>query len=356
MRVAVECSRLGRDVRGIGRYVRALLPRLLASRDELQLLPFVRRRSELDELRNALRTLSLHAERVDARLFAELQVRDVDLWWYPWNVARPAPARGHVVATMHDVAPLAYPDPRRTKWLQNRRWRRLYGNTVARADLLLTPSHFTAVELQRRLGVSAERIRVTPLAADDIAVPPIAGDAATLERLGVRAPYVLAVSAVDRRKNLALLDAAMTHVVDLLPSATLVMAGPQRFRASDAPRWLRALGFVGEHDLASLYRAARAVVIPSLYEGFGLPVLEAMRLGAPVICARTSSLPEVAGDAALYVSPTDDRQLALAILQLMTNDTLYDSLRRAGLEQAARFSWNETARLTLAAFDDALGR
>jgi glycosyltransferase involved in cell wall biosynthesis len=348
---------LGRDVRGIGRYVRALLPRLLASRAELQLLPFTRRRSELDESRGALETLGLPRDRVDLRLFANLRERDADLWWYPWNVARPAPAAGRVVVTMHDVAPLAHPDPRRSKWLQNRRWRRLYGNTVDRADLILTPSRFTSHELQRYLGVPAERIRVTPLAADDLPVPPTARDAAALERHGVRAPFVLAVSALDRRKNVKLLDAAMAHAVDLLPTATLVMVGPRDSSVgSELPTWQRSLGFVSEDDLASLYRSARAVAVPSLYEGFGLPVLEAMRLGAPVICARTSSLPEVAGDAAIYVSPTDERQLALAILQLLTNDALYDSLRRAGLEQAVRFSWNETARLTLAAFDDALGR
>lgn len=356
MRVAVECSRLGRDVRGIGRYVRALLPRLLASRAGLQLLPFARHRGELDEMRRALGNLDLPHDRVRARLFAELRGSDADLWWYPWNVARPAPATGRVIVTMHDVAPLAYPDPRRSKWLQNRRWRRLYSRTIERATLILTPSRFTASELHRVLGVPADVTRVTPLAADDLQIPPAHRDAGALERLGIRAPYVLAVSAVDRRKNLQLLDAAMTHVVDLLPSATLVMVGPRPApKAAVEPAWLRSPGFVDEKVLASLYRSARAVVIPSLYEGFGLPVLEAMRLGAPVICARTSSLPEVAGSAALYVSPTDERQLALAILQLLSNDDLHDSLRRAGLEQAARFSWDETARLTLAAFDDALG-
>jgi glycosyltransferase involved in cell wall biosynthesis len=357
MRIAVECSRLGRDVRGIGRYVRALLPRMVASRTGLQLLPFARRRSELDELRSTLESLGVPPDRVSARLFSELRDSDADLWWYPWNIARPAPTAGRVVVTMHDVAPLAYPDPRRSKWLQNRRWRRLYGNTVTRAGLILTPSQFTSTELQRRLGVPAGRIRVTPLAANDLSVSPTARDAAALARLGVPAPYVLAVSALDRRKNLALLHAAMTHVEELLPSATLVMVGPRASSAqSRDPSWLRSPGFVSEADLASLYRSARAVVVPSLYEGFGLPVLEAMRLGAPVICARTSSLPEVAGDAALYVSPTDERQLALAILQVLTNDGLYDSLRRAGLSQAEHFSWDETARLTLAAFDDALGR
>lgn len=357
MRIAVECSRLGQDTRGIGRYVRALLPRLLASRAELRLLPFARRRRELDELRRALEALGLPPDRVEARLFAELRERDADLWWYPWNIARPAPESGRVVATMHDVAPLVFPDPRLSKWLQNRRWRRLYERTVERATVILTPSRFTSLELQRCLDAPAGRIRVTPLAADDLPVPPAANDAEVLGRLGIRTPYVLAVSAVDRRKNLRLLDAAMAHVVDILPRATLVMVGPRREPDHlHAATWLQAPGFVSEEELTSLYRSARALVVPSLYEGFGLPVLEAMRLGAPVICARTSSLPEVAGDAALYVSPTDERQLALAILQLLTNDVLYDSLHRAGVQQAARFSWNDTALLTLAAFEDALGR
>lgn len=357
MTVAVECSRLAHDTRGIGRYVRALLPRLAAQRPELRLLPFARRRSELDEIRTALGTLEIPADRVDVRLFRDLRTGDADLWWYPWNVARPVPRTGVVIATMHDVAPLAFPDPRRSKWLQNRRWRRLFRNTARRADLVLTPSRFTAGELHHYLDLPLERIRVTPLAADDLAVPPPAHDASAMERLGVRVPYVLGVSAEDRRKNIALLDRAMPHVVDLLPAAALVMVGPRRDGdASDERPWRHSSGFVSEADLASLYRSARAVVMPSLYEGFGLPVLEAMRLGTPVICARTSSLLEVAGDAALFVSASDERELALAIIQLISNDALHASLSRAGVEQAARFSWDETARLTLAAFDEALDR
>jgi glycosyltransferase involved in cell wall biosynthesis len=148
----------------------------------------------------------------------------------------------------------------------------------------------------------------------------------------------------------------MPHVVDLVPSATLVMVGPRRVDAASEPAWRHSTGFVSEEDLASLYRCSRAVIVPSLYEGFGLPVLEAMRMGAPVICARTSSLPEVAGDAACYVSPTDEGQLALAIAQLLTDDVMHDTMRRAGLAREARFSWDETSRLTLAAFDAALGR
>ncbi len=355
--VAVECSRLSHDVRGIGRYVRALLPRLLAQRSTLHLIPFARRRAELDALREALVTLGLERERVSPRLFAELHTGDADLYWYPWNVARPLPRREPVVATIHDAAPLAFPDPRWTKWRQNRRWRRLYETTVERAAVIITDAKFTAGELDRLLEVTPDRVRVVPLAADDTRAPSPVRDAAALARLGVGRPYVLAVSTRDRRKNLALLDRAMTHVVDLLPHARLVTVGPHRME-SDArkPAWLQSLGFVDDDDLVSLYRGARALVVPSLYEGFGLPVLEAMQLGTPVICARTSSLPAVGGSAARYVSPTDEGQLALAIADLLTDDDAYHTARRAGLEQAAHFSWDETARLTLGAFDAALGR
>jgi len=267
------------------------------------------------------------------------------------------PRREPVVATIHDAAPLAFPDPRLGKWWQNRRWRRLYEATAARATLIITDAKFTAGELDRLLDVSPDRIRVVPLAADDVRIPPPSRDAEALARLGVQRPYVLAVSAQDRRKNLALLERAMPHVADLLPGAALVMVGPSRGdAASTEPGWRRSLGFVKDDDLVSLYRGARALVVPSLYEGFGLPVLEAMQVGTPVICARTSSLPEVGGAAARYVSPTDEGQLALAIADLLTDDDAYESARQAGMAQAARFSWDRTARLTLDAFDSALGR
>lgn len=355
--VAVECSRLSHDVRGIGRYVRALLPRLLAQRPELRLIPFARRRSEVEALRATLANLGIAGERVTPRLFAELRTGDADLYWYPWNVARPLPRSEPVVATIHDAAPLAFPDPRWTKWRQNRRWRRLYEATVERAAVIITDAKFTAGELDRLLDVSPDCIHVVPLAADDVRIPPPERDAEALARLGVRRPYVLAVSARDRRKNLALLDRAMPHVAELLPDARLVTVGPQRLdRGARRPQWLQSLGFVDNDDLVSLYRGARALVVPSLYEGFGLPVLEAMQVGTPVICARTSSLPGVGGSAARYVSPTDEGQLALAIADLLTDDDAYHTARRAGPEQAGRFSWDETTRLTLAAFDAALGR
>ena len=356
MVVAVEASRLAQELRGIGREVWALLPRLLHQRPGLRLVLLIRRAGDAETVRQRLADVDAPVDRVTFASLRRLDRVRADVYWYPWNVSLPAPRRGVVVATIQDVAPLVLPDPRRRKWLKNFRWRRRYAFTARRANMLLTISSFTRDEVHRVLGVPHDRMRVTLLAADDLRIPPAERDAEALTRLGVRAPFVLAVGAGDRRKNLGLLERAMPRVVEAFPQATLVLAGPRRGggHARTDPAWQRTLGFVSDDDLMTLYRCARVVVAPSSYEGFGLPVLEAMQLGAPVIAARASSLPEAGGDAAVYVEPDDDAALSREILRVLADDGVYASMRAASFSQSARFSWDETARLTLAAFDDAI--
>ena len=356
LHVAVEATRLLREVRGIGRYVRALLPRLVSLRPGLRLTLYVKTARDVDALNPVFAAIPALRHRLDIRPVREMVQSGADLFWYPWNTASPTPPRGPVVATMHDIVPVAHPDPRWTGWQKNFRWRRRYDATARRATLIIADSQFTANEIHRMLGVPHDRMRVALLAADDFTVPPAEGDAAVLARLGVRAPFVLAVGAADRRKNLALLERAMPRVIAAHPSATLVLAGPRRDAHSpsvDAP-WRKTLGFVTDDDLAALYRAAGVLVMPSMYEGFGLPVLEAMRLGTPVICARGSSLPEVAGDAAIWVDGEDDTDLAVQIGRVLTDARVTAAMRGASLDQAARFSWDETARVTIAAFEEAM--
>jgi glycosyltransferase involved in cell wall biosynthesis len=166
---------------------------------------------------------------------------------------------------------------------------------------------------------------------------------------------VLAVGAAEKRKNHALLERAMCSVVVAHHGTTLVLAGPRRRTTAPAAdfAWMQTLGFVSDAELATLYRNAAALVMPSTYEGFGLPVLEAMQLGTPVICARASSLPEVAGDAALWVKPDDHAELAAAIASVLDDQALRAALSASSLRQARTFSWDHTARNTLQAFDDA---
>ena len=327
----------------------------MAQRPDLRLVLFVKRARDIEPVEAMLRELPGLGRRVDVRPVREMARFPADVFWYPWNTASPTPARGAVVATMHDIVPIAHPDPRWRGWQKNLRWRRRYGATAARATLIIADSQFTADEIHRMLAVPHERMRVVLLAADDFSIPPAVADSAVLERLGVRAPYVLAVGAADRRKNLALLDAAMPRVIAQQPDTRLVLAGPRRDDQADGSHapWRTTLGFVSDDELAVLYRGARVLVMPSTYEGFGLPVLEAMRLGTPVICARSSSLPEVGGDAALWVNATDDADLASKINLVVSDPAVYARMRADSLARAACFSWDETARQTLAAFEEA---
>jgi glycosyltransferase involved in cell wall biosynthesis len=356
MLVAVEATRLLREVRGIGRYVRALLPRLVALRPGLSLGLFVKNQRDVDALEPIFAAIPTLRDHVEIRPVREMTRSGADVFWYPWNTASPTPARGPVVATIHDIVPIAHPDPRLRGWQKNLRWRRRYAATAKRSTLIIADSQFTADEIHRMLGVPRDRMRVALLAADDFAIPAADGDAEVLARLGVRTPFVLTVGAADRRKNLALLERAMPRVVAKHPGTTLVLAGPRRDPqplVPDAP-WRQTLGFISDDELAALYRAADVLVMPSTYEGFGLPVLEAMRLGTPVICARGSSLPEVAGEAALWVDGEDDADLAAKIGRVLSDARVRSAMRLASLEQASHFSWDETARQTIAAFEEAM--
>ncbi len=352
MLIAVEATRLEREVRGIGRYVRAILPRFAAQRPELHLALFAKRRG-VASLRESIADDRNLRDRASVRDVREMARTPADVYWYPWNILHPVPRRGASVVTVHDVAPVALPDPRWLSWRKNLRWRLRFRRTARVATLMIADSAFTATEIQRVLGVGADRIRVALLAANDFARPSPDGDAEALGRLGVRAPFVLTVGAADRRKNHALLERAMRSVVEQHPETTLVLAGPRhRSHAHDAP-WMHTLGFVSDADLAALYRNAAVFVMPSTYEGFGLPVLEAMRFGAPVVCARAASLPEVGGDAAMWFDPEDGIELTRAISRVLTDYRVRQQLRGAGLVRSEAFDWDDTARRTLSVFDEA---
>jgi glycosyltransferase involved in cell wall biosynthesis len=355
MLIAVEATRLQREVRGIGRYVRAILPRLVSQRPGLQLMLFAKTRGGVAALAESMSRDPQLCGSVTVRHVREMARTPADIHWFPWNVIGPVPRQGASVVTVHDIAPVALPDPRWLAWRKNLRWRLRFRRSARTATLLLADSAFTSAEIQRVLGVSSDRIRVALLAADDFAAPSASDDAGALERLGVRTPYVLAVGAAEKRKNHAVLERAMRSVVAAHPGTTLVLAGPRRHATTPTAdsAWMQTLGFVSDADLATLYRNAAALVMPSTYEGFGLPVLEAMQLGTPVICARASSLPEVAGDAALWVKPDDHSELAAAISNVLDDRTLRAALSAGSLRQARTFSWDDTARRTLTAFDEA---
>lgn len=188
---------------------------------------------------------------------------------------------------------------------------------------------------------------------DDAAVEPV------LLKNGLRRPFFLAVGSLQPRKNLLRLIEAYADVRRAHPEIHLVIVGPGGFRASrirDAivERGLsdsvQRLGYVNDQDLAAIYNAAVALVYPSVYEGFGLPVIEAMACGRPVVAANTSSLPEVAGDAGILVDPFDVSSLRNAMMRILDDPRAACELGERGLARAAQFSWRRSAQMAVAAY------
>lgn len=278
--------------------------------------------------------------------------------------AVPRARRVPVVLTVHDLTLLRHPE------LGTPALRRTVGAVArhaAEARLVIADSRATADDLIALCGVPAARIRVVPLGVA-AAFQPLPRDAArahVARRFGLDAPYLLHVGTLEPRKNLPRLIAACAGLWrGGALTQRLVLAGADGWGTAAVARAIAAagtaarvtrLGRVDAADLPALYAAADALVFPSLYEGFGLPVLEAMACATPVLTSRAGALPEVAGDAALLVDPGDHAALADAVRRIAGDRDLRARLAAAGPPRAAAFTWARTAQETLAVYREAMG-
>ncbi len=243
--------------------------------------------------------------------------------------------------------------------------RRFIRYAARRAERLVAISEHTRADVLRLTRARPEKVSVTPLACDAIYKRPVApGDVAAFRaRHGLDRPYVLYAGNISPRKNLGTLLAAFALAGERLPCDLAVTGGlswSEDFTAEVARLGLtdrvRRLGHVERRDMPLLYHGALALAFPSLFEGFGLPVLEAQACGTPVACAAATSLPEAAGDGALLVDPSDAAAWAEALCRLATDAALRESLIRRGRTNEARFTWARTAKLTLDALAAACDR
>jgi glycosyltransferase involved in cell wall biosynthesis len=259
------------------------------------------------------------------------------------------------VVTVHDLTLVTHPEWHEPAKVRYFGW--AMRRAVAAADRVLCVSATTAADLAEHLGVAPDRVDVTPLGTD--LAPASEQEVAELRaRLGLDGPFLLGLGTLEPRKDLPTLVRAFATLAGELPH-DLVLAGLPGWGAGELAATVAASGvagrihlpgYVSEADKAALLSGADLLVYPSRYEGFGLPVLEAMACGTPVVTTTGGSLPEVAGDAALLVEPGDPEQLAAAVVKLLGDQAAWTDLSHRGYARAVGYTWERCAELTLAAY------
>lgn len=318
--LGVDAWNLPGDHRGIGRYLRAILREWRQwAGDRVEVTLIVPEWHTWTVRSRYLREVDGGSYRVVSRRFHGRA--GLDALWFPFNGCSWTRFSLPAVATLHDASNFVVPDYAAAT-------QAIFRAAAQRCSALITDSHFAQRELARELRIAPERLIPIPLGVD----PPRPAEAVALDVAGLR-PFVLYVGAPEWRKGFDVLEAAMERVTRERPELKLVATSE--------------LGYVDDATLAALYRGCTLLAFPSRYEGFGLPVLEAMSYGAPVVASNASAVPEAAGDAACYVEPGDGAALAAAILRVAGDAEYADDLRRRGLLRAAEFSWRRTAESTL---------
>jgi glycosyltransferase involved in cell wall biosynthesis len=357
MRIGVDVRELRRNIQtGIGRVLEAFLTETLALRPDLELVLYgdAETRTDLRGERRRMRVLSQPTTLwFDQLALPRALAQDgIHVFFSPYYKA-PLFAPCPVVVTIHDLLFLQVGNWKLSHVLF-KPWARLI---ASRATAVLTDSRQSRDDIERILGIAAPRLEVIPLGVSTGFKPEAREDCpAVLERLGIPPDYVLQVTNFHPHKNDLFLVKVFARLAPSFPHLSLVLAG----RPAGSNRDLLALieergledrvhltGHVAEKHLRALYAGAHLFAFPSLYEGFGLPVLEAMASGTPVVCSSSSSLPEVAGDAAILADPKDEEAWFASLGRALSDAPLRDRLRQAGLARAREFSWRASVARVL---------
>jgi alpha-1,3-rhamnosyl/mannosyltransferase len=295
------------------------------------------------------------AERVAAEatwLAREASRRNIDLLHHAGGVIAPGPAVGRIPAalTIHDLQPLVMPEnfsSVKRRWLAT-----MLPRSAKRAAMVFTPSDPASASVVERLGVPAERVRTVPHGIEPPQPVPAAQVAAVRERYRLGEQVVLYPAITYPHKDHVTLVQAFGRLARSRPDLTLVLpggAGPSEadvtaaIRASGAGDQIRRTGRIPWSDLTALYACATAVAVPSRFEGFGAPALEAMAAGVPVVVADATALPWVVGDAGLKFRPGDVNQLVAELARVLDQPAAHDTLAAAGRVRASRFTWDRAA-------------
>ena len=291
---------------------------------------------------------------------------NIDIYHVPQNgIGLPLTKICPVVVTIHDLIPYVYPETVGRSYLKV--FLAQMPEIVERADKIITVSKCSKRDIQRILGVPADKIAITYEAPEPIYQPMDKQESKKLaaEKYGLHKDYILYIGGFSPRKNVQGLISAFKEILpDLKRDVQLALVGKQVREFNELLVLIEALGiqdkvvwtgFAPVEDLPYLYSGAEVFVYPSLYEGFGLPPLEAMACGTPTITSSTSSIPEVVGKSALFFNPFDASQLAEALYKVLTNEELRQRLSEKGLKRARKFTWKKTAEGTLEVYRELAG-
>lgn len=307
-----------------------------------------------------IRTITAPRFWTHGRLSLEMAIRTPELLFVPAHVVPLVHPKS--VVTIHDLGYLHVPDghPAHQRRLLDftTRW------NARSATRIIVPSKVTRDDLIDRYQTPAAKIAVVHHGVDErfrtVSENVVSAVRATY---GLERPYVLAVGTIHPRKNLPTLARATMRLIASEHDLDLVLIGKDgwmsgvvhdRLRAVGLGNRLRTLGYVPDSDLPGLYRGASCFVQPSLYEGFGIPIVEAMAIGAPVVCARSSSLPEIAGDGADFFNTTDDSELAMVLERILSDTAHRHHLVARGVERSRWFSWSKCVSETASVLYEAL--
>lgn len=373
MNIGIDCSLISAERAGVGQYCYQLVHALsrIDLKDQYVLYPvfydfFFQNYAEADLPRTPnFRTAFSRIPPLPLKIlwhylpagFKEYMLGNVDLVHSTTFASPNFGRRKKLVVTIYDLTFLTHPECHTEANIKH--CLKGVNDAVKYADAIIAISNHTKDDLIKYLGIPEEMITVTHLAAgpDFYHVT----DKAVLEAAGTKyklpSGYVLFVGSLEPRKNIGTLLKSYSRLPERLQKDFhLVIAGGKGWLNSDIPKTVNDLkigdkvhfaGFIDKDDLRAVYSQASVFVYPSFYEGFGLPILEAMACGAPVVCSNTSSMPEVAGDAAELASPTDANKLAGAIEYVLTNERAREDMRLKGLKHASLFSWEKCAGETI---------
>jgi len=370
MHIAIDAHSVGTQLAGNETYAANLIEALAAIDQTNEYTLFVTKRTAIDRFANRWPNFKVKQTfphtplvRIPLTLSAALRRRRVDVLHVQYTAPPFVPCP--VVATIHDLSFEHLPE---TFYRRSRAQLQLtVRHTARRARQILTLSEFSRRDIIKTYHIDPSRVFVTPAAAPPHFAP--VTDATELQRIRstyrIERDYVLSLGSIQPRKNLARLIGAYSSLRRLHPDLKLpqlVLAGKRGwlekdiFRAaseSEISQDILFIGYVPEEDLPGLFSGSVCFVYPSYFEGFGLPVVEAMQCGAAVIAGNRTSLPEVVGDAALLVDPFSEVDIAQALVKIIEDPGRRDELRVKGIERARAFNWQTTARLTLQAYERA---